>query len=200
MSTFTVWTPPQFGSTYIRWGSTTCPAMSTIVYNGMMAGPDARLAGGGSNYQCLPSNHNFTQKTSSQTGYSNLRNVFYKKEDDLSKFHPVPCTVCYTVWRASHLMIPARQRCPEKWALAYKGHLVSSPTRPTTKSLTNVYPRTTYECVDSSINLFTSNADTKSSRLVIAKVKNACSEGDTTSSSCPPNKTGQPLPCVVCVK
>ena len=48
--------PPVIGSTYVRWGRTTCAnnTGAVLVYSGRAVGPSYRDDGGGTNMLCLP--------------------------------------------------------------------------------------------------------------------------------------------------
>ncbi|XP_036366811.1 uncharacterized protein LOC118767012 [Octopus sinensis] len=45
---------PGLGSLYTRWGRTTCPPYSKLVYEGVVGGQHYTHTGGGSNLLCLP--------------------------------------------------------------------------------------------------------------------------------------------------
>ena len=52
------------GSTYVRWGRTTCPETSGIVYDGYAGGGNAAESGAGTNYLCLPKDPEWAQEQS----------------------------------------------------------------------------------------------------------------------------------------
>ena len=49
-------------------------------------------------------------------------NIFSRKVHH----HNVPCAVCHTESRGSHVMIPARNVCPAGWTLEYRGCIMSA--------------------------------------------------------------------------
>ena len=122
--------PAYSGAVYTRWGRTSCPAKSSLVYKGEMAGPDLFSWGGGSNNQCLPEDPRYGH---SATGmYSSLRAVNYWLHYNKNIFgkdlhiHSVPCAVCDTKQRVTQLMIPGQTRCPTSdCSIEYIGLLMS---------------------------------------------------------------------------
>ena len=68
--------PSYSGATYIRWGRLSCPPSSDMIYRGQMAGPDISSNGGGSNYQCLPDDPEYSSYRVPAT-MSSLRNIVY---------------------------------------------------------------------------------------------------------------------------
>lgn len=178
-----------------------------------MAGPDTSSSGGGSNYQCLPSDPDyFISNSPSKALHSTLRPVQYyvKNMPDLIhlQHHMVPCTVCETDQRVTKLMIPAVTGCPtSKWQLEYKGYLMSEVEHelgnqdhfePTRKRAT-----TSYVCVDKDSEPLTSQPQANEfiwDGGIIFPVEADCT-GNDKLSNCPPYRgDNSALACVVCSK
>ena len=124
-------TSPSFGSTYIRWGRTTCPSDTgaEAIYSGRAAGPSHTTTGGGANMLCLPDDPDYLNNTytaDSVEGHSPLTGAEYHTHvarQDI-RLQNAPCVVCYTE-RATSLMIPAKTVCPTSWTLEYVGYLTT---------------------------------------------------------------------------
>ncbi|XP_019617288.1 PREDICTED: short-chain collagen C4-like isoform X7 [Branchiostoma belcheri] len=126
--------PGAGGSVYIRWGRTTCAdnGGAELVYSGVAGGTHYTQSGGGTNYQCLPTDPQWGRY---QDGVQGWKAYMYGAEYDLntnapfdSSFdnHDVPCAVCYVPTRGSKLMIPARNTCYSGWTREYHGYLMAS--------------------------------------------------------------------------
>ena len=74
--------PLYSGAVFTRWGKRSCGADSKLVYRGAIANSDHLSSGGGSNYQCLPEDPSYSERTTSNVPYSTLRAVKY----DISSF------------------------------------------------------------------------------------------------------------------
>ncbi|XP_060555944.1 uncharacterized protein LOC132716640 isoform X1 [Ruditapes philippinarum] len=119
------------GSTYVRWGRTTCPGNTTVVYKGFMGGNIYNDNGGPANYLCLPEDPSWAKY---QDGIQNEGNTIYGSEYEYyGNFHPfpqnmvdedIPCAVCSTK-RPMNIMVPARTRCHSGWHLEYTGYLMT---------------------------------------------------------------------------
>ncbi|CAH1228047.1 COL6A5 [Branchiostoma lanceolatum] len=135
------------GAVYTRWGRKTCPSGATTVYSGVAGGTHYNQPGGGSNYQCLPTN---PQWGSYQDGVQGDKAHMWGAEYQLTSNYPfgstptsvdnVPCAVCYVPTRGSKLMIPARNTCPTGWTEEYDGYLMA-------EHHANISP-TEYVCMD----------------------------------------------------
>ena len=88
--------------------------------------------GGGSNYLCLPLNPVFDNITPGLQDNAQMCGVEYMTSGQSNIFsrkvhhHNVPCAVCHTESRGSHVMTPARNMCPVGWTLEYKGYIMSA--------------------------------------------------------------------------
>ena len=167
-----------------------------------MANSDFSSSGGGSNYQCLPEDPSYSDKTTSNVPGPTLRAVKYAHVDanvfgkDLIK-HRVPCAVCETNERVAQLMIPAETNCPSSdWSLEYRGFVMSEQESSDRGS-------TSYICVDENPESLTTNSaevaeDWNGGFLYPVTV--ACS-GRGNIYNCPPYRSDRSaLSCVVCSK
>jgi len=114
------------GSTYVRWGRTSCPPSSELVYEGYAGGGSHAHSGAGANYICLPKDPQWAPDTTpSFKGY--VHGAEYQTHGtflDGIKDHEVPCAVCKTN-SSNVLMVPARQECHEGWVREYHGFLMA---------------------------------------------------------------------------
>ncbi|XP_060555943.1 short-chain collagen C4-like isoform X3 [Ruditapes philippinarum] len=120
------------GSTYVRWGRTTCPGNTTVIYKGFMGGNAYTDNGGPANYLCLPDDPTWAKY---QDGIQNEGNKIYGSEYEHhgTNFNPfpqnmkdedIPCAVCSTK-RPLNIMVPARTSCYTGWHLEYTGYLMT---------------------------------------------------------------------------
>lgn len=202
--------PSYPGATYPRWGRTTCPSGSKVIYKGVMAGPDYRSSGGGSNYQCLPDDPEYEPTTTTPKAFhSSLRSVHYYTEGDDSLLGKArerrytPCVICETEQRIMTLMIPAKTRCPtSEWTLDYKGYVMSEleHTYRKPKDFTQSQERASrsYVCVDSDAESLYSK--TTYYGAILHPVYAQCA-ADGGLLNCPPYRDdNSALSCVVCSK
>ena len=98
---------------------------------GVMAGSHYSHHGGGSNYLCLPLNPIYEIFKDGNQGSTYIYGTEYEISSQSNIFptnlhdHDAPCAVCHTELRGSHVMIPARNICPDGWTLEYKGYLMA---------------------------------------------------------------------------
>lgn len=181
------------GVTYPRWGKTTCPPSSQIVYEGVMAGGHFNYKGGGSNYLCLPLEPIFDRP---QSG-NDFGAYIYGAEYQFSNFaampdinnHDIPCVVCLVLAKHHVLMLPGRNICPEQqgWILEYSGYLMAHHVH---------HYRSEYICVDKSAEGIprTSHND---DQVIPRPVEAQCSSNGG-GLPCPPYVSGYELTCAVC--
>ena len=141
----------NLGPTYVRWGRSTCPLATSLVYTGHAAGAHVLHTGGGYNYQCL---HNAPEYAETAAGQSNTGARLYRVEYEtankgLSRLwgvdgSSVPCVVCQAVGALSTMMQPGDATCPQGWSVEYDGYVMSSPSY---HSLAGAQ-RTEYVCLD----------------------------------------------------
>ncbi|XP_035686192.1 short-chain collagen C4-like isoform X2 [Branchiostoma floridae] len=187
--------PGEGGSVYTRWGRKTCAGNSEaeLVYSGVAGGTAHNLPGGGTNYQCLPTNPQWGRY---EDGRQGAKAYMYGAEYQLDRNVPfgstslhdddVPCAVCYVPTRGGKLMIPARNTCPTGWTQEYDGYLMAGHyNHPGAKE---------YVCVDEQPEAVTGGQANDNGALFYP-VEARCG-----SLPCPNYVEGRELTCVVCTK
>ena len=181
------------GTTYIRWGRTTCPSGNgtELLYSGRAGGTHYGHSGGAANYLCMPDDPDHLQYQSGVQGLSYVAGVeyYYYSLPSLSSFnsHNVPCAVCYVATRSVAVMIPAKTQCPTNWTLEYIGYLMSEQY--------NHVSRTMYECVDKDPESISGLNSGNSPRAFFNLVEPYCN-----GLSCPPYDDEKELTCAVCTR
>ncbi|KAL4240856.1 hypothetical protein ACF0H5_001641 [Mactra antiquata] len=177
-------TKPTGGSTYTRWGKTTCPeGDSVMVYDGWVGGSSYSNSGGGSNQLCLPKDPKWP------TFYNNIidhKSSVYGTEYEIGgehQNHEVPCAVCW-IPRSSNFMLPGRNECYDGWKLEYRGILVAEH---------NLHPRTEYVCLDERIGRSNESSSNNDNGNLFYIVEARCG-----SLPCETYKNGRELSCAVC--
>jgi len=179
------------GVKYVRWGRTTCPNNTEIVYKGIMGGEFYLHNGGGANYLCLPDKpkygyHKPSYQNSGRmygTEYEvNTVNPFKKNLHD----HDAPCVVCYVSSRGSMLMMPARNDCPSGWTEEYHGYLMTAYHGHKNQK--------DFICVDEDAEYVPGTGANRDGALLYV-VEGACG-----SLPCLPYVAGRELTCAVCTK
>ena len=184
--------PPTGGTTYIRWGRTTCPSGNgtELLYSGRAGGTHYDHSGGAANHLCMPDDPDHLQYQSGVQGRSHVAGVEYRYDfPSLSSFnhHNFPCAVCYVATRSVAVMIPAKTQCPTNWTLEYIGYLVSEHR--------SYRGRTMYECVDKdpeSVPGLNSHNDPLVHFYLVEPYCNGL--------SCPPYDDEKELTCAVCTR
>ena len=185
--------PPTGGTTYIRWGRTTCPSGNgtELLYSGRAGGTRHDHSGGAANHLCMPDDPDHLQYQSGVQGRSQVAGVeyWYASHPSLSSFnsHNVPCAVCYVATRSVAVMIPAKTQCSTNWTLEYIGYLMSENRSYKSRSM--------YECIDKnpeSIPGLNSNSVPRAYFLLVEPYCNGL--------SCPPYDNEKELTCAVCTR
>ncbi|XP_019642862.1 PREDICTED: short-chain collagen C4-like isoform X6 [Branchiostoma belcheri] len=184
------------GSVYIRWGRKTCAdnGGAELVYSGVAGGTYHNHPGGGTNYQCLPTDPQWGRRY--QDGVQGEKSYIYGAEYELNTNVPfgstslhdndVPCAACYVPTRGSKLMIPARNTCYSGWTREYHGYLMASYyNHPGSKE---------YVCVDEQPEAVPGGHADHNGALFYP-VEARCG-----SLPCPRYVEGRELTCVVCTK
>ncbi|CAC5367051.1 unnamed protein product [Mytilus coruscus] len=161
------------GETYIRWGKTSCPKESYLVYDGYAAGKHFKFGGSGANFLCLPKNPEWNSYTDGNKPYPN---TFHDKD--------MPCAVCQSK-RSTVLMVPGKLTCHDGWHKEFSGYLMS-------QSSTNGRTPSEYICVDEKLESVP-GGDSGRNEAVVYPVEAICG-----SLKCPPYVNGRELTCVVC--
>ncbi|XP_078697934.1 uncharacterized protein LOC144925716 [Branchiostoma floridae x Branchiostoma belcheri] len=183
------------GAVYVRWGRKTCPdSLGTeMVYSGVAGGTWYDQSGGGTNYQCLPTDPQWGRYLD---GVEEYKAYMYGAEYQLNTNVPlgstslhdndVPCAVCYVPTRGSKLMIPARNTCYSGWTREYHGYLMAEHySHPGSKE---------FVCVDEQPEVMPGGQANRDGALFYP-VEARCG-----SLPCPNYVDGRELTCVVCTK
>ena len=185
--------PPTGGTTYIRWGRTTCPSGNgtELLYSGRAGGTHRHHRGGAANYLCMPDDPDHLQYQSGVQGHSFVAGVEYDFSyvPGVSSFtaHNVPCAVCYVATRSVAVMIPAKTQCPTNWTIEYIGYLMSE--------WIHADGPTMYECIDKDPEKIEGLDGISNPRSVFIVVEPLCN-----GLSCPPYDAEKELTCVVCTR
>jgi len=116
------------GSTFVRWGRTTCPEGTDLVYDGYSAG--SRYNHGGRQTLCLSKTPTWDDYSDGNQNGDLVYGVEYQMSGyGLSSFagkhdYEAPCAVCYS--EAPTFMHPGSQICPEGWDTLYTGYLMGA--------------------------------------------------------------------------
>ncbi|XP_078618881.1 uncharacterized protein LOC144886236 [Branchiostoma floridae x Branchiostoma japonicum] len=183
------------GAVYTRWGRKTCASGATTVYSGVAGGEGYGHRGGGTNYQCLPTNPQWARGRY-QDGVHGARAYMYGAEYELGTNVPfgsvsvhndnVPCAVCYVPTRGSKLMIPVRNTCYSGWTREYHGYLMTE--------LYNHPSAKEFVCMDEQSETMQGGQADQNGALFYP-VEARCG-----SLPCPNYVEGRELTCVVCTK
>ncbi|XP_060560681.1 uncharacterized protein LOC132720542 isoform X1 [Ruditapes philippinarum] len=180
------------GSTYVRWGKTTCGGNGTEkVYSGFTAGTPNDLNGAGSNL-CLPQHPTWAKfKDGIQDIGGKISGTEYQIYQSFQPFpklmddEDVPCVVCRSP-RPTTLIIPGRKDCYSGWTIEYVGYLMSGNSAHTGNA--------DYACVDIDPEaVYHGEADLNGKLFYFNEVK--CG-----SLPCQEYPDGRELACVVCSK
>ena len=189
--------PTRGGMTYTRWGKSSCPSGTSLVYAGRTAGTHHTETGGGANLVCLSNTPQFLSYT---PGTQNGRGYLYGTQYQTGRRHTgdfgplsgvtqhnAPCAVCYSVTKEVSIMIPGQTSCPYSWTREYYGYLMSEYRH---------HPHTgMFECFDSNPDTVPGEASNQPHNIVY-HVEARCNLG----IACPPYVAGREITCVVCSK
>ena len=190
----TLQTRASSGSTYVRWGKSSCTGSGTqTVYSGYAAGGHRDHSGAGTNHLCLTPDPIYGKYRTAQDAGGELYGVEYMMWDSASlpfygtslRNHDVPCSVCRPP-RSSVVMIPGRNTCYNGWYFEYSGYLASGGYDYASAS--------EYICLDSHPDTITGGQGA-SGGGVLYLVEGICG-----SLKCPPYVNARELTCVVCSK
>ena len=183
---------PGSGSTYVRWGRTSCPNNGTeTVYTGYAAGSSYIDSGAAVNYLCLPTKPLWGEYDDSANAAARIYGAEYQVfGSDSNRFfkknvgdNDVPCAVCRTV-RPSLLMIPGRNACYGGWTVEYTGYLSAGhhSHKAASESI----------CLDTDPEVIAGSQTDHNGKLFYM------TEAKCGSLPCPPYVEGRELTCVVC--
>ncbi|KAL3832678.1 hypothetical protein ACJMK2_024300 [Sinanodonta woodiana] len=178
-----------FGSTYVRWGRTTCSGNDTeMVYKGYAGGSDHADTGGSADFLCLPEDPTWGKNVLGSAPSGFIYGAEYELVDgsnpfSVSREDDVPCCVCKPP-RTASLMIPGRTNCYLGWTMEYTGYLMSG--------YHGHSGATNYVCVDANAEAtIRGNINYNGHLMYIVTAK--CG-----SLPCPPYVEGKIVACVVC--
>ncbi|XP_070566001.1 uncharacterized protein [Ptychodera flava] len=182
------------GVVYTRWGHSSCPGVTKLIYKGIMAGSFHSNVGNGADYLCLPEVAKYDDSVV-VAGHQKDRSYIYPVEyrgssGPLSskRYNDVPCAVCLQEYRNNYILYPGRDDCPSGWTREYYGYLMSSKyTEATTR----------YVCVDKSGGVLASTSTAVNGGFLYP-VENVCSAGS--GLPCAPYVNGYELTCAICSK
>ncbi|XP_019628200.1 PREDICTED: uncharacterized protein LOC109472786 [Branchiostoma belcheri] len=175
--------------------SKVCLNICAFLVSGVAGGTHFHETGGGTNYQCLPTDPQWgtyldgvqqNQGRAFMYGgeYQIHTNAPFGSTSLLD--HDVPCAVGYVPTRGSKLMIPARNTCYSGWTREYQGYLMASHySHAGSKE---------FVCVDEQPETVSGGHEDKQGALFYP-VEARCG-----SLPCPRYKEGRELTCVVCTK
>ena len=191
-------TVKESGTTYTRWGRTSCPRNgSEAVYSGYAGGSHYSHKGAAASMVCLPKDPDWEEGKYSDkeehavaymfgTEYEDLSarssSLFVKSQDE----NDVPCVVCNIKSRSTYIVIPGRTRCYPGWTREYSGYLMAGNY--------NHNAATDYYCIDREPEDVPGGKADLDGRLLYF-VEAICG-----SLRCPPYVSGREFPCVVCSK
>ena len=179
------------GVVYTRWGKSSCPEGTELLYAGRMGGKDYAGHGGGSNYLCLPNNPQYLGYESGVQGDSNIHGAKYETSGgplSSSHYKAIPCAVCFSSNRSTKVMIPARIECPASWTREYYGYIMAEAVKHGSRH------STMYECVDHNAETLP-DAGATGWPAALYLVEVVCE-----SIACPPYSAEKELTCVMCTK
>ena len=172
------------GSTYTRWGSSSCPHSEDVVYSGVVGGSYYTHTGAAANTLCLsmspvlrdlPHGHAITQ----------LYGGEYETYDSTHQDRDPSCAVCRSRLSTT-IMIPGTDVCSAGWTMEYNGYLMAG--------YYGHNAATEFVCVDSAMEARAGSDDGHDGHLFYF-TKTVCG-----SLPCPPYEADRVVACAVCSK
>ncbi|XP_064392850.1 short-chain collagen C4-like [Halichondria panicea] len=175
---------------YTRWGRTTCPGGTELVYTGRVGGTYYNQIGGGANYLCMPMTPDYVLPYQNGIrGHAYVYGAEYQYPIRGGHDLNVPCAVCRSS-RVDIMMIPAKAYCPRGWIREYYGYLMTEARG----GGSNVRGRTMFECVDKYPEAIPGSYGNQDG-VLFHHVEASCN-----GMPCPPYDPNKELNCVVCTK
>ena len=184
------------GTTYVRWGRTTCPGNgSEVIYSGYAGGSHKNHTGAAVSMLCLPTDPDWELYKDTEEDWGGL--VFGTEYEfamgRTNQFfgtghvnQDVPCAVCNVRRRSLTITVPGKRKCYPGWTLEYSGYLMSGDH--TTNSATDYY------CIDNDPENVTGGGEGRNDDgKLLYFVEARCG-----SLKCPPYVNGRELTCVIC--
>ena len=186
------------GTTYVRWGRTTCPGNgSDVIYSGYAGGSHYTHSGAAVSMLCLPTDPDWALYTdTNEDGGGFVYGTEY--EPAIGRTDPffgtghvdqdVPCAVCNVQHRSSTIMVPGKTKCHPGWTFEYTGYLMSGSY--------NHAAASDYYCIAKDPeNVAGGGKERDDNGYLVYFVEARCG-----SLKCPPYVHGRELTCVVCLK
>nr|KAG5693598.1 hypothetical protein BaRGS_014618 [Batillaria attramentaria] len=170
-------------SVYVRWGRSTCPSTSSLVYSGVIGGSYYDHTGAATNYLCL----SLSPVLSSHTVPAE-RAYLYGGEYQTYDTHMEKDAVC-AVCRSQHpttIMAPGTNVCQPGWTRQYSGYLMAG--------YAGHHAGTEYICVDSALESADASTHNDNGKLLYYTVTR-CG-----SLPCDPYVNNKVVTCAVCSK
>ena len=185
--------PGSSGAIYTRWGKSSCPQGTELVYSGITGGTWYGQEGGGANYLCMPKDPEYSlrYRSGEDVWVSKVWGSEYEAPIQESNQHDVPCAVCYVSTRHTVLMIPAKASCPPNWTREYYGYIMTEYKG----AHNHIRGRTMFECVDKDQESLPGSY-ANDGGVQFYHVEADCNTG----LPCPPYNKEKELNCVVCTK
>jgi len=105
------------GAIYIRWGKTSCPDESSLIYKGRVGGSHFDQRGGAANHLRLPDDPEYTAAAQTKGLLTDIHRTEYQGDSLFNNAglhnHNVPNSVCQADRRSTLIMIPTKVRCPD---------------------------------------------------------------------------------------
>ncbi|KAI8480745.1 hypothetical protein Bbelb_415380 [Branchiostoma belcheri] len=186
-----LWSAGGVVTTFVHWGSKTCPGDGSLVYDGVVGGAQHNHYGSATNLLCMPMTPIYQDvQASSQSD----RAYIYGSEYEASDFPPLsslaqqdpPCAVCL-IPRGTSMMLPAKESCPSGWTTEYVGYLMS-------EAYTNT-GRSEFICVEKNAE-FVPGTSSNQNGALLYPVEGRCTNGG--GIPCGPYVEGYELTCSVC--
>ena len=171
------------GSSYIRWGHSTCPVSTELVYSGVMGGSLHTLSGAGANALCLSLSPVLLNPRPDQP-HTLLYGGEYETYDSHMNKDP-DCAVCRSL-RPTTIMVPGTNVCSSGWTLEYSGYLMAGHHTHAAS--------TQFICVDTALEGRIGSDDDHNGHLLYY------TETECGSLPCPPYEAYKLVTCAVCSK
>ncbi len=125
----------KVGITFTRWGHTSCPTNTSLVYSGYQAGKSHDHGGGGTNSLCLTKSPTWLNFNDGNHNGALVYGTEYEMSgygltgvSPFNTFHDfeAPCAVCLDTRFTTQIMVPGTYQCPSGWTNLYYGYLMST--------------------------------------------------------------------------
>lgn len=117
---------------YTRWGQSTCPSNTTLVYAGISGGSNYQHGGSGSNLLCLSLSPTWNDFNDNDQNGALVYGAEYETSgygiSSLASLHDreIPCAVCMRERANVSFMLPGSSVCPSGFTREYPGYLMAT--------------------------------------------------------------------------